>query len=1145
MLHVHRASRAAALVDALAGLLAEPAPGADPFAPEVVAVPSRGIERWLAQELSLRLGVGAAGHDGVCANVAFPFPATVVHWAVEHADGGLDLRSPELPEDPWSPARLTWSLLEVVEAGEGTGVAADALGAFGAHLAADRDRVRRLSALRHVADLFDRYAVHRPAMVRAWAAGEDVDGAGDALDDDLRWQPTLWRAVRRHLGTPSFAERVGALDLGMAGVPGLPPRIAVHGLTALPASYLEVLDQVAVAHDVHLFLLHPSPAAWERVAPHVAGLPRPTRAEDPSGEVVAHPLLASWGRDSRELQVVLAGRGQDRPLPEPATGPDAAPTLLARLQQDLRADRRPPGRPVRAGEPDPRVRLHRDELGRALDRSLQVHACHGRLRQVEVLRDVVLGILDDDPTIQPRDVVVMCPDVEAFAPMVDAVFGADARVDQDAVADGAGRLPDVRVRLADRSLRQVNPLLRTVADLLALPDARVEATVVVDLARRAPVRQRFGWDDADLDVLEDWIAELGIRWGLDADHRAEHGIADATHSWQAGLDRLLVGVAVAGSGLDLVGGVLPHGDVDAGAAPLAGRLAEFVDRVAHVTRSLRAPRPLADWCDALADAVDLVADVAPEDAWQRVQLDRLLERLRRQAAEVAVPVGLVELRSLLEDELRGRPSRANHRTGDLTVCSLVPMRSVPYRVVCLLGLDDEAFPRRTTTSGDDLVARSPVVGDRDPRTEDRQLLLDAVLAAGDHLVIVHRGRDERSDEAVPPAVPVAELLDVVDATAVPADGRGRARDLVLHHHPLRAADPRCFDPAGPFGFDPVALEAARASTHPVPPRPFLDGLPAAGARPTVVDWGEFTRFFRQPVASWLQHRMGVRHHEPPAPLDDRLPVEVLALEGHGLGSRLLRAALAGRFDACRRAVRASGDLPAGGIGDHVLARLEEDVLEVAAVAREHLGDLLATPAERHELDLRIGDVHLVGVVPQVRQRITRVDYGRPKPKRLLDLWLPWAALHAAGEGRGAVMVTRGRDAKEAVCVTTLPAELDPAEARLRLARVVELFVRGHEEPLPLFAAASPAWVKARREGKDPTQAFRKAWRDRAWGREYGDGTETAIVQVLGAPTADEVLGWPATDLEQGQGWVEDGARAVRLAHRLWDPVLDDCLVEVR
>ena len=762
MLHVHRAERADRLADGLAETLLEPL--ADPFAPDVVAVPTRGIERWLTQRLSTRLGTTGDRQDGVCANVDFPFPGRLIQAALAAATG-ID---PD--NDPWLAERSVWPLLAVVD----ECLDEPWLATLARHLEGSRgdpeDPMRRFGAVRHIADLFDRYGVHRPDMVRAWAAG--AVGAADGSD---AWQPELWRRLRARIGAPSPAERLAPACERIRGEPALleklPARLSLFGLTRIPRSYLDVLSAIADQRDLHLFVLHPSPALWETVAAELqSGSPITNRREDRTAAAPVNRLLASWGRDVRELQLVLAsaGEGADHQHALPDVEPG---TLLARIQADIRHDRQPPGASL-TREPDARPLL---DPG---DRTVQIHACHGRARQVEVLRDVVLHLLEDDPTLEPRDVIVMCPDIETFAPLIQATFGsgrhADEDDDEDEPENNSKRLPDLRVRLADRSLRQTNPVLGVVSQLLALADQRATASQLLDLAGRDPVRRRFGFDDDDLSRMQEWVAESGVRWGFDAPHREPFKLGSLqANTWRRGLDRMLVGVAMTEQDRRLVQGVLPLDDVDSGAIDLAGRFAEFVDRVKAAADSLTEPKPIGRWVDAIAEAADALTATSERDSWQRRELQRLLGDVDTESGGGSETGGsesggpeleLADVRVLLADRLRGRPTRANFRTGHLTVCTLVPMRSVPHRVVCVLGLDDGEFPRRTRRDGDDLLLADPHVGDRDPRTEDRQMLLDALMAATERLIITYTGADERTNLRRPPAVPVGELLDVVERT---------------------------------------------------------------------------------------------------------------------------------------------------------------------------------------------------------------------------------------------------------------------------------------------------------------------------------------------------------------------------------------------
>ncbi len=1076
---MHRAERADALVEALADLLG--APLDDPFAAEVLSVPTRGMERWLTQRLSDRLGV--------CANVAFPFPRTLAGEAVATAVG-LDPA-----EDPWLPERMVWPLLEVVDA------ALDEPWLAG--LAAHVRRGHRFPAVRHLAELFDRYALLRPEMVRAWARGEPADA-------DAAWQAELWRRLRDRIGRSGPAERLAdALERLRAepDVVALPRRLSLFGLTRLPAGHLDVLRALAHARDVHLFLLHPSPALWERVAGHP---PVKRRTEDPTADLAQNRLLASWGQDARELQLVLGEGAVDHHHPvAPPSG-----TLLGRIQAAVREDRPPPGPPL-PGEPDQRPALA------AGDRSIQVHACHGRARQVEVVRDAILHLLQDDATLEPRDVIVMCPDIEAFAPLIQATFGA---------AEAAEGSPDLRVRLADRSLRQTNPVLGVVAELLELADARLTASQVLGLADREPVRRRCGLDDDDeLGGLQDWVTAAGVRWGLDGPHRAPFSLAALeAGTWKAGLDRLLVGVTMAEEGARRFGEVLPLDDVESGAIDLAGRAAELVDRLRAAVRALTEPQSVAAWAAALGEAADALTATTDRQSWQRAELQRLLDDMVREAGEESPVLALPELRALLGERLQGRPTRANFRTGHLTICTLVPMRSVPHRVVCLLGLDDGAFPRRAPRDGDDLVRADPHVGDRDPRTEDRQMLLDALMAASDRLIVTCTGNDERTNARRPPAVPVGELLDVVDRT-VRVDG-GPARAHVEVRHPLQPFDPRNFDPGelvpdGPWGFDPVTLAGARALVAPRrAARPFLSA-PLADEPEPLVELDDLVRFAERPVRAFLRGRLAVRLPELGGEVDDALPVQLDPLAKARAGQRLLEACLAGAgIEAAVAAERARGELPPGRLAEPVLAEIQPTVELIAARASSEL-DLTVAPAS---LDVRVAlpdGRTLRGTVPGVRGTILGgVRYARLSPRHRIAAWVRFLAL--AATGRAVEGVTVGRGAGDDPVATARLAPLEPGVAAEHLAALVGLRDRGMREPLPLGCLTSAAYARAIVRVEDAAAAGRREWESTyAWDREDRDPEHQ--LAFGGALSFDELLALEAAD----------GMRFDALARLLWEDLL--------
>ena len=1139
MLHIHRAERADGLADALGTLLA--APLADPFAPELVSVATRGMERWLSQRLSASLGASPGRRDGVCANILFPTPRRLIGDAIATASG-VDPDS-----DPWLPERAVWPLLEVVD---------DALGqpwlqrlaTHLGHSGGEPDPVRqarRLSVVRHLAELFDRYSLHRPEMVRAWAKGDLPSSASS----DAAWQARLWCALRERIGLAGPAERLQtacALLRDDGACLALPPRVALFGLTRLPAADLHVLRALTAERDVHLFLLHPSPALWDSVAGIAPDGPAiELRKRDPTAEIPSNDLLTSWGRDSREMQVILGASGEYEDHHHPLRF--AGDTLLRRIQADVRADRRAPGAPF-PGRSDDRARLD------PADRSVQVHACHGRARQVEVLRDAILHLLAADPTLEPRDVIVMCPDIETFAPLVQATFGAGELASEESGSPAAPDEPgavDLRVRLADRSLRQTNAVLAVVAELLDLVPQRLTASQVLDFADRDPVRRRFRIDDDDLTRLQSWIEDAGIRWGLDAAHRAPFKLERlASGTWRSGLDRLLLGVAMTEDGHRLWSGVLPLDDVESGVIDLAGRFAELVDRLGQAIDALSTEKPIEAWAQAIADAADALTATSPRDAWQRLELQRILDQMVAEATFAGAPaasdVALAEVQALLTDRLAGRPTRANFRTGHLTVCTLYPMRSVPHRVVCLLGLDDGAFPRKSPRDGDDLMLDEPHIGERDPRSEDRQLLLDALLAATDNLVITYAGNDERTNIPKPPAVPVGELLDVVDATV--RTQAGRARDQVVVRHPLQPFDTRNFDPGAlvpdlTWSFDRSTLQGARALVGPRSENGvFLpEPLPALDSK--LVELDDLVRFVQHPVRAFLRQRLRISLSQVSDEIEDGLPVELDGLQRWGVGQRLLEACLAGAdWQTAYRAEIARGTLPPGQLGVPVIKQLYPIVDAILSQSRK----LIATGAQPDPVDVHVelpdGRL-LTGTVSAVDDMLVQTTYSRVAAKHRLSSWVRFLAGTASHPERAFSAVTIGRASGSAtVTVARVAAFAGEPEHRRWLAlehlrALIELYDRGMREPLPLYCATSAAYAQAASAGEDTLAAAGDCWTS-AWNFAKEDAELEHQLVLGGVRDIQDLLSAAPGAEERGPGWqLSEVSRFGRLARRLWDGLL--------
>lgn len=1083
MLTLHRAERAGTLAAALAEVLS--VPSGDPFEPEIVSVPAKGVERWLTQRLSATLG-GPDG-DGIAANIEFPSPARLVSRAMAAVE---DI---DPADDPWSHSRVLWAALTVIDECRTQPWAAVLSKHLGA--GADDPRVgRRWSTAAHVAELFRAYGSQRPQMLRDWRAGKLTDGHGAALDDDVLWQPNLWLLLRERIGSPSPAERLPETCARMRDAResvDLPSRLSVFGPTRLTEDQLAVLEALSSNRDVHIWVPHPSPAMWNTLAA-IPGVTR--RRDDTRALAVEHPLLASLSRDVRELQVTIGAVATRTVHHE---GPVATNTLLGRIQSDIAADLAP----ATTTEPGAGI----------VDGTVQIHSCHGPARQVEVLRESLLHLFQDDPTLEPRDVLVMCPDVETYAPLIRATFG------QAALVHPGHRL---RVRLADRGLRRTNPVLDVIATVLDFADGRVTASELLDFAACGPVREKFSFSDDDLERLREWATTSGARWGLTVRQRETFGLGSfRQNTFKSALDRILLGVAADETGNEYLDLALPLDDVDSNDITLAGRFAELVDRLASVLRTLAGPASATDWARHLGRALDLLADVPMSEQWQLAQAHREIAEATEHGG--AAELRLADVRAMLAGILAGRPTRSNFRTGELTVCTMVPMRSVPHRVVVLLGLDDDVFPRVGSVDGDDILARDPSVGERDIRSEDRQLLLDAVMSAEEKLLLFYTGADPVDGAVKPPAIPLRELMDVLEQTA---------GESVEQRHPLQPFDRRNFEAERPFSFDTVALAGAVARQTPAISTPPFLSEPLPPPDRGDVEFAELIGFVENPVQAFLRQRLGFRVPALEDDLADDLAIELDPLSRWSIGDRMLAAVLAGAdIGEFADAEWRRGTLPPF----HQGSREMTDIRRIVGIIADAAGPFHDGPSETGDVAVDLGNGRrLTGTITGIHGRmLVRSSYSRLGAKHRLAAWARLLAVAASEPGEwSAITIGRASGARPPRR-SRLTAPHDPVSV---LRDLVELRDRGLSSPIPISTGTASSYAEKRFGGGSVEDGYESAaW---AWRGEFGDGQDRSLRYVHGPTLSLQTLLAP-TPLADETDPSNEPSRFGLLARNLWDPLL--------
>ena len=1010
---VHRSNRVERLLDALVEVVAEPVP--DPLQPECIVVQSGGMATWLSMQLSQRFGV-FAGAD-------FPFPRRFVHGVFEAV-----LDEPASGIEAFTGPRMLWTILAELEAH----LEHPAFAEVARFVADDPRQTQRFDLARRIATVFDQYLIFRPDLVLGWEDGRDD-----------HWQAQLWRAVSRRQSARGGCRHIAALardlfaTLSRPGFEpaGLPSRVCVFGLSTLPPFYVDILAALGRHIQVHLFVISPSREYWAELRSAKAA---PSADPVETLEQLEHvpPLLASLGTVGRDFQYVLESQvdydEDDRDL---YVEPDDR-TLLGALQANLlHLHPGPPAGPSGA------------------EGSIAVHACHSPMREVEVLHDQILDRLAADPQLQPRDIVVMMSDVERYAPLVEAVFERDPN---DPTF--------VPYCISDRPLRTQSPPLEAFFRVLDLIGSRVTASEVLDLLTLEPIQRRFGIGSEDVDTITGWVADSGIRWGIDAVHRKQHGQPKLeANTWQFGLHRMLLGYALDGRERETFAQVLPYDEIEGQQAVLLGSLAQLCDRLFTRVVDLERPRDLRQWQRDLSELAEaLIDESAPGSDLQ--PLRGVLELLctEAEAAGFDQPLPLPALRSLLEERIEDDLPPRGFLAGGVTFCAMLPMRSVPFDVVCLLGLSDTAFPRSDRKVGFDLIAQQPRRADRSRRADDRYLFLEAVLAARRCLLAFYVGQSIQDNAELPPSVVLSELLEELARLAGAEDSVQWIRDMVVRH-PMQPFSPRYFrrsegDDPRLFSFEsgycsgaaalldnPTAQEHAPLLTRPLPEL-------VTGTTSRELPLSTLIRFFRLPAAELLKRRLQVHLDDWSRDRSDREPMDLGPLDAWKVGDAILEHARQG-IDPTRslELLQAAGMLPLGTPARVKHEDIERIVDPIVATARA-LCD--APPRPRLDVDVRVGTTALVGTLaPRWPAGIIAPQFARCGAKHLLAAWIRHLALCAVApedqELRTIIVARADRGGGASV------ARFGPvSDSTDRLAELVELYWQGQREPLLLFPKAS-------------------------------------------------------------------------------------------
>ena len=1039
-------------------LVAEPL--SDPFATEVIVVPTYAMSRWLNLKI--------ARQHGIAANISYPLAGD---WIWKTAASLLD----DVPSaDPYSSDALCWQVFELLP----EAITLPGFGELRTYLDDDAGGIKRWQLAQRIAAALEKYQLYRPQQILAWSSGEEN-----------HWQAQLWRKIvastRQQHRAEVIRRAIGRLA-DAAPAADLPERVSLFTMSSLAPVFIEFLHALAARTEVLMFQHNPTDQYWaDLVSEKKLARQRLLNPQQAQYLDTGNSLLSSWGRQGQALQDLLL---------------DLAPVTVAEGE-----NHHPPGRDsLLQSVQHSLFTLSPPDAQLSADDSLSVHVCHSPMRECQVLHDYLLTMLERNPDIDCEDILVMVPEISRYAPFIEAAFQQDP----------GGKRPYLPWNISDISISDGHPLVNIFLQLLRLPESRFTRSDIIACLDCEEIRRCFGIDDGMLEEIHRQLERTRVHWGIDANQRRELGLPGVhENTWQQAWERLFAGYAMGTS--ELWRNIAPIGDIDGQGSNALALLRHLLERLVY-------------WRQRLASA-------ASGGAWQR-RLNFLLEEFF--ARPGAIDDRLQPLRNAIselgqssaqwlepelvaywmEQQLATTRQPGRLYSGGITFCGMRPMRNIPFPVICVLGLQESAFPRRQHGAEFDLMLDDWRPGDPHPGDEDRYLMLETLLCARRYLYYSYCGRSLKDNSECQPSVLLRELLDYIDSGAP-----GLSERLTLVH-PMQAFSPRNFGAEFP-GYDRHWYETAVRLAGREPPAPAadwwrqaLDADARAGAGETV-ELQSLLRFFDHPVRYFYHHRLDLKFAAQLQGEDE----ECFSLDG------LQRWALAQRLAAARLRDEPAGleQLAAEGILPHGGAARQEWLALVGEYRGlfEGLEAYRGQAAEQRSIECRLDQgTLLVGEVEQFYPDIGLMHFSASKSvksRSLLKLWLNHLALSAAGclsPAENSRLLTPSSK-------TLRFAPLDTGAARALLGSYVELYRQGLNYPLPVFADTSYAWAAQ----ADSVAAFNSALR--AW--QGGDYT--------GAPAGERDDDFNRLALHGNRENPIEDAQFQELARRIYAPALEQAV----
>jgi len=1022
-------------------------PPAKPLEPDVIIVQSQGMARWVSMQL--------AEQNRICANTDFPFPNAFL-------DDLCRRLLPGVQEDRlFESDAMVFRIMAVLP----QRLHRPGYHALQTYLADDPMGVKRLQLAIKIADLFDQYLIFRTDMIRNW------DRESEQPEENQAWQADLWRAVQPSeacIHRAAMQQRLlETLLVDEIDPTVLPARISAFGISHLPRFHIEILAAVSQHIPVHLYLMNPCQAYWgeivtrrdiRRIRTQYAsrGKVPPDLHLDKGNRILA--TMGTLGRDFLSMVSDLECV-QTEIFKRPG-----GLSMLSQIQADIFDLVEPTSSTTSDRNPDPEGEStgSANPFDKENDSSIRVHACHSPMREIEILYDQILAMLQADSNLQPRDILVMIPDIEAYTPYITAVFAT--------VGDDRMRIP---YSIADRSTLRSSPVIAGFLSILELSTSRLEAGRILDILAYDAIRENFGIDAGDLQRIEEWINALNIRWGKDAQAKSRLKLpSEGNNTWQSGLERMLLGLAITGNKQHLFAGILPYDNLEGADTLLLGKFLDFFETLCRICSSLESPQPISQWSRTLTAILDQM--FAHNDVYARdlQKLQFTLDSMHADAgvAEFSEKLDLLVIKPFLRLTLETERASAGFISGGVTFCAMLPMRSIPFKTICLLGMNSDGFPRDSKTVSFDLMASHPRRGDRSRREDDKYLFLEALISAREKLVISYIGQSIQDNTRLVPSVLVSELLDYMQ------DRFGLAASDLIQYHPLQAYSKAYFSENSTFfsfskeNYEAVAgLKTGRLSV----PQP--SGISPPPDEWLQVDMASLCQFFHNPTRFLLQQRLGIALENQILFPEDHENFRMSQLDEYQVAQELLRLFIKGRKpEELFAAVQSRGILPHGAIGQYEFKRMCGHFRHFAVRLEKYTQGL---PPHDLPIEHKIGRFTVSGLLPGMYGDVcVHARYTRFNPGDLIRAWIYHLIRKTPATETSTQSWYVARD-------TTM--ELSPlTNSDSILPSLLDIYWQGLSDPIHFFPFASYAYAKqVLQQDVTPEMALQAV--QNKWKNDYG------------------------------------------------------------